>query len=177
MNDVLESCYKLIENKLFYYADEDTRTKQILDLLSNKYNTKDQSRYGTSENGIKSGEVDGVIVSNGIEHFLEAFNLSNLNRNYIKKHIHKLEKHYDSKGIKQKFSLIYLNTNNFENLFKKTHKYLTTDLDYLYEINSFDEIETKYTNIRALKTVHLREGKEVFIYHIIMKFPENIKTQ
>jgi len=175
LNDLIQACHTMQQTKLFWNANEDTRTKQILNLLSIKYETKDQSTFGESSTGKSAGSVDGVIKSNGIEYFIEALNLTSLNRGYIKTHIEKLENKYDSKGLNEKFILVYYNIENgkFENETSKYRSYLENEHKFVFKkTKNIEEIETKYTNNKVFKTSHKRESQDVFIYHILLKFPK-----
>ena len=156
--DILNAAYTMQQNKLFWDADEDTRTKQLLDLLPKKYYTKDQPRYGRSTVGKKAGSVDGVVSINNKEHFIEAFNLSSLNRGTIKTHIDKLENYYDSKGVKEKFVVVYYNlaTNTFPTAIEKYKNYIINEHNFIYtRIEELEEIQVEYTNSRLFKTYHL----------------------
>ncbi|PRB03809.1 hypothetical protein CQ046_08430 [Chryseobacterium sp. MYb7] len=179
LNDLMIASYKLQENKIFWNVDEDTRTRQILDLLPREYGAKDQSRYGESGTGIKQGSVDGVVIDeSGTEYFLEAFNLEYIDTNNITSHINKLEQNYDSKGLHNKYIIIYCNLaeNKFENFTQSYQKFINDEMKFLYPKNDdIKNIESKYTNNRILKTSHVREGKEVFLYHILLKFPKKCK--
>lgn len=176
INDLMAASYKLQENKIFWNVDEDTRTKQILDLLPIQYHSKDQSKYGESGTGIKQGNVDGVIVDAvGTEYFIEAFNLEYIDTNNITSHINKLEQNYDSKGLYNKYVVIYCNLleNKFEDFTKSYLNFVNENMIFIYtKIGESTSIETKYTNSRIFKTCHLREGKEVSLYHILLKFPK-----
>jgi|GEM_PF-1241763 len=175
LNDaILVACYKMQENKVFWTADENTRTKQILDLLSANFSTKDQSLYGKSGTGKKQGSVDGVITDNNkTEHFVEAFNLECISREIIKKHIYKLESNYDSKGLRNKYVLIYCNVRDgkFDQLHVDYKNFITEELEFQFPLHDIIELETQYTNMRVLKTCHKRENKDVFLHHMLIKMP------
>lgn len=173
--DVLNAAYTMQQNKHYWNVDEDTRTKQLLELLHKDYYTKDQPRYGRSTVGKKAGSVDGVITINNKEYFIEAFNLDSLVRKTIKTHIDKLENYYDSKGIKEKFIIIYYNlkTNTFPKAAEKYKKYITNEHNFIYSrIKELEEIQVEYTDSRLFKTYHKREGKTVVLYHLLLKFPK-----
>ena len=96
---------------------------------------------------------------------------------YIKTHIEKLENKYDSKGLNEKFILVYYNIENgkFESETIKYRCYLENEHKFVFKkTKAIEEIETKYTNSKLLKSHHNREGREVFIYHILLKFPKKI---
>ncbi|MBL7733196.1 MAG: hypothetical protein JNM88_18665 [Chitinophagaceae bacterium] len=173
-DSLLQACGKMQENKVFYDADENTRTKQILDLLPKDFFTKDQSMYGLSETGKKQGSVDGVITDkNNIEYFLEAFNLSSIQNEIISRHIQKLESNYDSKGLRTKYLLVYCNIKDgtFETFSNAYREFLQSKMVFKFYLTSLTEEETKFTNIRLLKSMHIREGKPVILYHVLIKMP------
>lgn len=177
VNDLMKAAHTLQQNKIFWTADEDTRTRQLLDLLPEKYETKDQSKYGKSGKGIKAGSVDGVIKINGIEIFVEAFNLNNLTKSIVKSHLNKLEKNYDSKGLKEKFIVVYYNlrTNTFKEASDKYKDYIENEHKFIYSrVKKIEEITTKYTDSRVFRTYHKREGKEVVLYHLVLMFPKQL---
>jgi len=174
VHDVLNAAHTMQQNKIYWTLDEDSRTRQVLDLLHKNYHTKDQSKYGKSTVGKQAGSVDGVIYRNNKEYFLEAFNLSSLRRATIKTHINKLEKNYDSKGIKEKFILVYYNlkTNTFQKAAEKYSNYITSEHNFVYpRINEIEEVNIEYTDSRLFKTYHNREGKKVVLYHLLLMFP------
>lgn len=178
--DVLLACGKMQQNKMFWTADENARTRQILDLLSSSYFTKDQSHYGESSEGKKPGSVDGIIFNNkGEEHFIEALNVDSLEKEKIIVHINKLEKSYDSKGQKKKFLIAYLNIpdGSVEEFHTKYIDYINNEIQFEYQRIDTQLIESPYTDQRIIRTKHLRESKEVVIYHILLKMPKPKKKQ
>lgn len=171
---VLNACYKMQENKIFWDSDENTRTRQILDLLSSNFFTKDQSQYGKSETGKRQGSVDGVIFdSNNLEHFIEAFNLTGINKQVIEKHIHKLESNYDAKGLPNKYVIVYCNIKDgtFDKLFNDYFEFVKSELHFKFEKTEIIEISTKYVNIREFRSHHKREAKDVVLCHLLLKMP------
>lgn len=171
--DVVTACGKMQENKIFIESDENGRTRQILDLLSSKYTTKDQTQIGVSSTGKNSGSLDGMVIDqNRIEYFIEALNLSSLNKEYIKNHVNKLEKNYDSKGVINKYLIVYCNlnkSNSFKSFADKYFNYLNNDLEFSFQKINIENLESNYANQRIIKSTHLRESTEVSIYHILLK--------
>lgn len=169
LNDILESCNKMQENRLFWNKSEDEKTKQILDILTLKYKTKDQPTYGKSTGGKKSGSVDGVLYNNNIEHFIEALNLKSIDRNYIKSHITKLEKGYDSKGLKIKFLIIYYNGNTSFSIFSERYfHYIQNEYDFDFELINSEKVESNYAEQVVIRTSHNRNNTNVILYHILL---------
>ncbi|MEG0927526.1 hypothetical protein [Chryseobacterium sp.] len=170
--DILYSCNKLQENKIFSNLDENNRTKQILDILELNYHTKDQSQVGYSSTGKKAGSVDGIVIDeNNIEHFIEALNLKSIDKKYIESHIHKLEKNYDNKGLPNKFLIIYCNVleNTFDSFYNKYFNFISDEFTFIYNKVNIDNIKSSYANQRIIKTTHTREEINVNIYHILLK--------
>jgi len=178
LEDVLLACGEMQEDKMYYEdADENSRTKQILRLLSRSYRTSDQSQVGKSATGIKPGSLDGLIIDKkNNEYYIEALNLDCLDRKSITTHVNKLEKNYDNKGLEVKFVIVYCNLeeNKFFNFSEKYKDYLNTDLTFNYKlVEEGEEVLTSinHTNRRIFKTSHLRENKKVYLYHILLKLP------
>lgn len=172
---VLKACKKIQENNLFHDTDENTKTKQILDHLEQNNNTfvKDQSSRGISAGKAKQpGSVDGIICYKGVEYLIEALNLTSNSTKLIKGHIQKLESNYDPMGIETKFMLVYYKTEDgkFGELSKKYKRFIETDECFCFKMINIEEIESKQTNMKILKSTHLREGKKTYIYHILLKF-------
>lgn len=179
LDNILYACSKMQENKHFWNADEDTKTKQVLDLLESKYVVKDQSKQGESSVGKNAGSIDGILIADGNEIFIEALILAYLNKNQVKNHINKLERNYDAKGLREKFVIIYchIEDNMFGVFCKNYIDYL--DNDNLFEfckIDSTIEIEAPYLNTKIFRTTHLREENKVNLIHILLKFPKNKKN-
>ncbi len=170
--DILYACSKMQENKIFWKADENTRTKQILDLLEISYHTKDQSQIGVSATGIKPGSIDGIVIdSKRIQFIIEALNLKYLNKKYIQDHISKLEINYDNKGLKTKFLISYCDIVNgtFQEFYEKYISFINYEVKFQNLKESFENLEPNYANQRILKTVHSCEKVSVTIYHILLK--------
>lgn len=169
LKDILFACSKMQENKSFW-GSEDERTKQILDLLSIKYTTKDQSTYGVSTGGKQAGEVDGVINNtSGSEIFIEALNLNSIDQSSLKTHIEKLEYNYDSKGLRGKFLIVYYNSKGkFEDFCSRYYSYIESQHSFNFEKNSISLEEVDYAEQYLIKTTHLRNNKEVYLYHILL---------
>lgn len=175
LEDILSACYNMQENKTYIEDnDENKRTKQVLDLLKIKYTTSDQSQKGKSSTGKKPGSVDGVIIDkDSNEYYIEAINVKCIDKTNITKHINKLESNYDNKGLFIKFLFVYCNieVGKFDE-FSKNYKYfIDKDLIPVYtRIEDSEEILNKHTNSRIFKSSHLREGKKVHLYHILLHF-------
>ena len=180
LNDLLQACYKTQEHNVFQVnADENITTKQILDLLgSNKdYWTKDQHPTGKSSTGKKIGSCDGLIVDKKFnnEYYVEALNLKSFDTQYLKNHINKLEYNYDFKGLPIKFVLVYCNLieGKFDDFVAKYKNFIEDEMNYIYKKTTINEeiVEfNKFTNSRVFYSTHIRENKNVYLYHILLKF-------
>lgn len=171
---ILSACYKMQENKIFWSSDENTRTTQVLDLLSLMYSTKNQSLLGESGTGKKQGVIDGMLVGpDKEEYLLEAFNLTDITKDLIQGHISKLEKNYDSKGLRQKYILVYCNVadGKFSAFVDRYRNFIDTEMLFSYEKIRLDSQETRYTNIRQITSTHKREGVQVILHHLLIKMP------
>lgn len=174
---VFKACCIMQEDKTFYEdADEDKRNKQVLNLISMKYSTKDQSQMGKSSSGKKAGSVDGILIDDeNIEYMIEGMNLSSIEKKYIDIHLNKLESNYDFKGLPVKFALVYCNIKDgsFVSFSNKYKKYVDDKYPSNYEKNG-ESLEINdlpsYTESKVFKSSYLRESKDVFIYHILLKF-------
>lgn len=183
LKDLLEACFKTQENNDFHTdSDENKRTKQILELLGSKkeYKTENQLPTGTSSTGKKIGSCDGLIIDKKFnnEFYVEALNLNSFNKQYLRTHIKKLEFNYDLKGLPIKFILVYCNLKNgrFDDFVEKYKNFIENEMDYIYKKTVINEeiVEyNKFTNCRIFQSTHIRESKNVYLYHILLKFNDS----
>ena len=171
---LISACLKLQSNRIFR-GDflEDDRNTYISDLLdSSGYQTKDQTRQGTSYAGKSAGEIDILIKdSRGLPFsIIEALNLDSVKSDYISRHIDKLFNNYDTSGLENNFILVYTNVINFGDFCKKYINYISTKHEYKYMFKSINKLDVyRYTDLEIHKAEHIREDKKVFLYHIIVK--------
>jgi hypothetical protein len=149
---------------------EDDRNTQIATLLdASGYNTKDQRRWSKSAAGKFSGEID-IFVNDkkGLPFIIiEALNLSYLDKEYTKKHWNKIFK-YDTTGLKNNIVLVYSTAKSFLALCSK-YFLLIPNHKFPYQFISCEELDHyPYTDIKMGKSIHLRNGSEIFLYHIIV---------
>lgn len=180
--DLLDACYKTQDNKIFHdNKDENIRTKQILDLLGskNEYNTESQLPTGKSSTGKNIGSCDGVIFDkkSNEEYYVEALNLDSFDKKYLETHVNKLEFNYDFKGLPIKFVLVYCNLkeNKFENFIANYKNFIENELTFNYEKTKIEEEIPKFKKFaesRIFYSTHIRENKNVHLYHILLKFSE-----
>lgn len=167
---VVSSCINLQGNQMYRNASENDRNTFIGSLLemAGFYN-KDQTLWGRSRAGKTSGEIDLFVKKKNSDPFsiIEALNLNSLNKSYLGFHIDKLFK-YDTTGLKYNFILVYSSSKNFFEFWNRYVKYIQQH-PYPYSLLDYEEIKGyDYTNIRVSKTKHLRNGKEVYLYHIMV---------
>lgn len=180
LNDLLDACYKTQKNKVFQDdTDENKRTQQILELLGSKnnYRTESQHQTGKSSTGKKIGSCDGLIIDeqSNEEYYVEALNLDSIDKTYLMSHINKLESNYDFKGLSIKFILVYCNLkeNTFDIFVNKYKSFITSEMIYYYQKSIINEepVEfNKFANSRVFCSTHTRENKNVYLYHILLKF-------
>ena len=182
LNDLLDACYKTQDTKIFHdNKDENIRTKQILDLLGskNEYITESQLPTGKSSTGKNIGSCDGVIFDkkSNEEYYVEALNLDSFDKKYLETHVNKLELNYDFKGLPVKFVLVYCNLkeNKFENFVANYKNFIENELTFHYEKTKIEEEIPKFKKFaesRIFYSTHIRENKNVHLYHILLKFSE-----
>ena len=169
LNDIVSSCIKLQANSIYKNCIEDVRNDYIRDILSaQKYQIRDQTRQGTSQEGKASGEIDILILDNNMPYSLfEALNLDSLNKSYLKAHIDKIFK-YDTLGYKYNFLVSYVKIKDFNAFWTKYIDYIKK-YKYPYTLDSFEEnIDDKYhyPNLKVASTTLLRNGTKTTLYHI-----------
>ncbi|OIJ16790.1 hypothetical protein BKP45_21010 [Anaerobacillus alkalidiazotrophicus] len=157
-------------NKLFWNATENERNTFIAQSLSMAgFLNKDQSLWGKSRGGITSGEVDIFIKQKNGDPFsiVEALNLESLDKTYLNLHLEKIF-YYDTTGLKYNFILVYSTSKNFSDFWGRYLNYIS-NFDYPFDISSCEELdEFDYTDIRICRTLHTRNGKETYLYHIMV---------
>ena len=155
-------------------CDEDDRNDYIADLLEAAgYDVKDQTRRGYSSSGKGAGEVDIFISKDRLPFtVIEAMNLQSVNTSYINKHLDKIFS-YDMNGTKFNVCLSYVTSVDFESFWGKytshviAHEYPTP---FVGSDNSIDD-DFGYSELRLMKTIHNRSGKNITLYHICVKIP------
>ncbi len=170
LNCIITSCIKLQGNKIYLQASEDERNTYISNLLEALgFKNKDQTRWGRSNAGVSSGEIDIQIIDNNGTPFsiIEALNLDSLNKSYLNLHLDKIFG-YDTTGLKYNFILSYVIVKDFEAFWIKYIEHIKNH-SFEYPISDFntkvgDEFE--YANIRIGLSTHIRSGKNVGLYHI-----------
>ena len=175
LHDIVSSCIKLQANSIYKDCIEDVRNDYIRDMLSSqKYQLRDQTRQGTSQEGKASGEIDILILDNNMPSSLfEALNLDSLNTSYLKAHIDKIFK-YDTLGYKYNFLVSYVKIKDFSAFWTKYIDYIKK-YKYPYPLDSFEENagdKYHYPNLKVASTTLLRNGIKTILYHICVLMQE-----
>lgn len=175
LDSVLYACKKLQGNITYKRAgiDENARNRDIAKTMEARgFYTKDQPQWATSPTGKDSGEVDIFIVeSDGTPNsIIEALNLSYLDKAYLIKHLDKTFS-YDVTGLKENFIITYSTATNFKGLCDRYLLFIKSH-NYQYQYIEFKEIEHNSTDIIAGYSKHLRQDKEILLYHIIINMHE-----
>lgn len=172
MLDKLMYACLLMQGNILYRGGclEDNRNTFISNLLETSgYTTKDQTRWSKSNEGKTSGEIDIFIREKDGKPYsiIEALNLDSLKTDYTILHIDKIFK-YDTSGLESNFILVYSTAKDFQNLWLKYIKFISQH-SYQYKLLSFQEImDYPYTDIKIGKAIHFRNGREVFLYHLMV---------
>jgi len=178
LGDLIFACKILQGNVSYYSAEENTRNDYIRDLLEFKgYIERDQSRHGRSGTGKKSGEVDLIICNTSVQDkiIVEGLNLGNNeshNSKQIIEHYKKLLERYDTNGNRFNVLLSYVTSADFPNAVLN-YKHLIEDTDVEYpagsvKVEPLDESST----ISVLKSIHNRNLKEFYTYHVLVQIQE-----
>ncbi|MED4355057.1 hypothetical protein P9265_22565 [Schinkia azotoformans] len=167
---LISSCVNLQGNKLYWNASENQRNTFIASSLEMAgFPNKDQTLWGESRAGKEAGEIDIFVKQKSGKPFsiIEALNLNSLSKEYLNLHLEKIFK-YDTTGLKFNYILVYSLANNFGEFWSKYTNYIQ-QYNFPFPKEEYEEIsELDYTDIRACKTTHIRNGKKVYLYHIIV---------
>lgn len=110
IHHLTDACRKLQANKLYWNADEDTRTTFIQAVLPERYHTMDQHLTGSGATGSKPGELDLDIRLNPTTPWtaIEALNISGAQFANWDKHLNKLLTSYNHEGRSFLFHVSYV---------------------------------------------------------------------
>ena len=97
---------------------------------------------------------------------IETFNLKGFDKAKIDGHIKKLFG-YDPNGLEKNFIIVYSEDNDFSRLWKM---YLDNiyEIDFKFPLKGRKSEETGLSEIKLAKTTHMREDKEISIYHLFI---------
>jgi len=172
LDRLMFACSKLQGDKKYWgnNANENDRNRYIANLLeSADYTVKDQPQWSTSAEGKDSGEIDIFITEpNGSPmSIIEALILDSLKQDYLVNHLDKLFK-YDTTGLENNYIITYSLAKNFSSLWNRYQKFISKH-DYEYQFIDFKQLTTfNYTDIKIGIARHMRNGKEINLYHILI---------
>ncbi|WP_273210500.1 hypothetical protein [Runella zeae] len=186
-NSIYESlisiCLKLPAKILYWEADENSRNTYIRDLLARTHRVNDQSLQGeaSGQETKNSGELDLIVYSNDSQNpvtICEGLNLDHINKSELIKHLVKLEKGYDKWGLREKYLLIYADVSESFLDFSNRYKDFLQNHSFVYHRQGeIEPLQTEYTDLNVYKTTHIREGKTVYLYHMLIKMPRRRKSE
>jgi len=166
--------YGEIKDGSFFNCAEDERNDYIADLLgATGYDVKDQTRRGYSSTGKGAGEVDIFISKDRLPFaIIEAMNLTSVSTNYINTHLDKIFS-YDMTGTRFNVCLSYVTIADFESFWGKYSSHVVNHEYPSPFVRSDQSIDNDfgYSELRLMKTIHNRSGKNVTLYHICVKIP------
>ncbi|MGH0588945.1 hypothetical protein ACQVQY_23195 [Bacillus mycoides] len=170
LDTIISACINLQGNRIYRDKTENERNTFLVSCLDMAgFFNKDQTLWGKSKEGKSSGEIDIFIKQKKGQPFsiIEALNLDSLKKDYLELHLKKIFG-YDTIGLKYNFIVVYSTSKNFSEFWNryiahiKKYKYPHSLKEY-QEVSGYD-----YTNIRIGKTTHIRNDKEVNLYHIVI---------
>ncbi|SFD60898.1 hypothetical protein [Bacillus sp. UNCCL81] len=170
LDTILYACINLQGNHIYRDKTENERNTFIVSCLDMAgISNKDQTLWGKSNEGKTSGEVDIFVKQKDGRPFsiIEALNLNSLKKTYLNLHLDKIFK-YDTMGLKCNFILIYSTSNNFGEFWNRYVEYIKKYDFRLKSIGYQELIGYEYANIKVGKTVHIRNGIEVYLFHIMI---------
>jgi hypothetical protein len=168
----------VLQKRIHTRQHEDLYNDFYKDALTFKgYIAQDQTRAGSSASGKSAGELDIEICNDfGIPFsILEALRLKSLDRTVITTHINKLLHKYDTSGHEKNIVIVFCEIDKFDDLVSGYNTFLSEKLnthelfEKEYPTVSTSEIAIGKTDIRVFECKHKREGKEVSVYHILIK--------
>jgi hypothetical protein len=172
IKNLVRACLNLQTRKHYIDASEDERNDYIGDILDAiGYVVKDQTRRGSSATGKDAGEVDIFISKDGLPFtVIEAMNLDCVNTVYIDKHINKVFL-YDTAGNKFNACLSYVKVSDFISFWEKYSAHVSNHNYTVPLISADTSIDDEYgfSELKVMKTVHNRSGREVALYHVCVR--------
>lgn len=175
---VIQACTKLQGDRKYWgKIFENDRNKYIANLIASsgidKYIVKDETQWSKSSKGTRSGELDIFILDkNELPlSIIEAINLDSLRRKELKEHLFKLFD-YDVTGLKTNFMLIYSTALGFDELWNKYIQFIK-EFDFKYNLDELVKEELyNYSDIKMIKSIHMRNGIQVECIHIMVNLAE-----
>ncbi|MBJ7880990.1 hypothetical protein [Gelidibacter salicanalis] len=155
-------------------SDENERNKYLANLVEARgFSIKDQTQWSTSNEGKKSGEIDIFITEKdgSPKSIIEALILDSLKTDYIILHLDKLFR-YDTTGLENNYIITYSTAKDFAKLWNKYKAFISKHV-YNYKFIDYEEInDYNFTDIKIGVAKHLRNGKKIKLYHIMINLSE-----
>ncbi len=172
LDQLITSCLTMQGADLYRgNRDENDRNTYVANQLaaSNHYHIKDQPRWSVSPAGKDAGEIDiFVYEKDGTPYtIIEALNLDSLKSDYLVLHLDKVFT-YDTSGFEFNFILVYITAKRFGDFCKKYQEFIVKHT-YQYPFITFESVEDyPYTDIWIARAKHERNGKQIWLYHILV---------
>ena len=176
LGHLMFACSKLQGDKKYWgnNVNENDRNRYIATLLESAgYTIKDQPQWSISTEGKDSGEIDVFVTEpNGTpKSIIEALILDSLKQDYLILHLDKLFR-YDTTGLENNYIVTYSLAKNFNGFWNRYHNFISK-YDYEYKFLEFKELDKyNYADIKIGIARHLRNGKEINLYHIMINLVE-----
>ena len=155
-------------------SDENERNKYLANLVEARgFSIKDQTQWSTSNKGKKSGEIDIFITEKdgSPKSIIEALILDSLKTDYLILHLDKLFR-YDTTGLENNYIITYSTAKDFAKLWNKYTAFISKHV-YNYNFIDYEEIDDyNFTDIKIGVARHLRNGKQIKLYHILINLSE-----
>lgn len=174
LEDLICCCRKLQSNKYYKTASENEMNDYIRDLLSAKgYFLRDQTRQGSSPEGLDAGEVDILMLNNNTNFsIIEALILTYLNKNYLNEHLDKIY-NYDTEGLRNNFIISYVKAKNLNTFWDKYIQHIQ-NYKFKYPLTNLQPIKKSpilSSEIKLIVTAHNRNNETTLLFHIGVHIP------
>lgn len=183
LNELLVKGARLLERKNTMQI-ENIHNDIFTDWLRDKsYYVTDQTRTGISQK--KAGQPDILIreIGGNPSSIIECFRLKDCGpkNTDIAEHINRLINTYDATGLERSYIIVYAENKNFESLWSKYLAYLEdlnnkkeySDVSRFIYLNDVTGSYSQVSNIKVVNSTHIRNKKEVNIFHLFLNFYVN----
>jgi len=172
IKNLIIACTRLQTRKIYSNADENQRNDYVGDILDAiGYDVKDQTRRGSSPTGKDAGELDIFISKDRLPFtIIEALKLTSVDATTLNKHLDKIFS-YDTAGTEFNVCLAYVTVTNFEKFWTTYSAHVASHVYPAPLISSDTAVDDEYrfSELRVMKTIHNRSGREVTLYHICVR--------
>ena len=170
LNVIVAGCRRMQKRCSWLPKEENKRNDYLCDILrSAQIYVLDQTRSGLADS--ESGELDFVLQDNEFNDIaiIEALNLENVDKHYLKSHIDKLmsDKHYNVNGLRELYLLIYANVKHFDDFCKRYELFIAKEVVYPCKLKKeIEKVDQKLNNICVKKAVY---ENGIILHHICVK--------